>query len=239
MDSINRSLYDPRYAHGSGSKANQMRGYWLAESNHLVGKLLSDLLETMAEENQLIKDDEIYKNCKAIVLRLKESRSVADLDAITSMSDEKNFEEVAKAVSAAITDNKPEAGLDRLHTFVTRYLRTLCSAHGIQTDREKPLHSLIGEYIKKLRELGHIQSEMTLRILKTSISNLEAFNDVRNNQSLAHDNPLLNYDEALLIFNHVASSVRFLRGLEHRITLEKKKAEAEAAVAFSSDDIPF
>jgi hypothetical protein len=28
--------------------------------------------------------------------------------------------------------------------------------------------------IKKLRELGHIESEMTLRILKTSISNLEA-----------------------------------------------------------------
>jgi abortive infection Abi-like protein len=81
--------------------------------------------------------------------------------------------------------------------------------------------------------------EMTLRILKTSISNLEAFNDVRNNQSLAHDNPLLNYDEALLIFNSVASSVRFLPGLEHRIVKEKKKAEAEAAAAKPDDDIPF
>ena len=54
---------------------------------------------------------------------------------------------------------------------------------------------------------------MTDRILKSSISTLEAFNHVRNNQSLAHDNVLLNYDEALLIFNHVSASIRFLRGL--------------------------
>src|ERR1051325_8418637 len=62
------------------------------------------------------------------------------------------------------------------------------------------LHSLFGEYVKRLKEHGHLESEMTARILKSSISTLEAFNDVRNNQSLAHDNPILNYDEALLIF---------------------------------------
>jgi hypothetical protein len=54
----------------------------------------------------------------------------------------------------------------------------------------------------------------TDRILKSSISVLEAFNDVRNEQSLAQDNPVLNYDESLLIFNHVANSIRFLKNLE-------------------------
>ena len=57
---------------------------------------------------------------------------------------------------------------------------------------------------------------MTERILKSSISTLEAFNDIRNNKSFAHDNPLLNYDEALLIFNHVASVIRFITELERR-----------------------
>ena len=45
---------------------------------------------------------------------------------------------------------------------------------------------------------------MTLRILRSSISILDAFNDVRNNRSLAHDNAILNYDEALLIFRQHA-----------------------------------
>jgi hypothetical protein len=98
---------------------------------------------------------------------------------------------------------------------------------------EKPLHSLFGEYVKRLREEGHIESEMTLRILKSSISTLEAFNEVRNNRTLAHDNPILQYDEALLIFNHVAGSIRFLRSVE-----AKQKKQQAPAVA-TEDDVVF
>ncbi len=105
--------------------------------------------------------------------------------------------------------------------------------------RDKPLHSLAGEYIKKLKELGYIESEMTMRILKTSISNLEAFNDVRNNHSLAHDNPMLNYDEALLNFNSIVSCIRFMRSLEERIEKEKKAAMDDPWANFTDDDIPF
>lgn len=57
----------------------------------------------------------------------------------------------------------------------------------------------------------------TARILKPSISVLEAFNDVKNNQSLAHDNPTLNYEESLLIFNQLAASIHFLRARDTRI----------------------
>jgi Abortive infection C-terminus len=74
---------------------------------------------------------------------------------------------------------------------------------------------------------------MTERIIKSSISVLEAFNDVRNNKSLAHDNPILNYEESLLIFNHVASSIRFIKSLEARI---KHKPEP---VATMDDNLPF
>src|SRR5438105_10024307 len=107
-----------------------------------------------------------------------------------------------------------EAGLDRLHTFVVKYVRVLCEKYGINTEREKPLHSLFGEYVKELKRSGRIESQMTERILKSSISVLEAFNQVRNERSLAHDNPVLNYSESLLIFNHVASSIRFIAALE-------------------------
>lgn len=89
--------------------------------------------------------------------------------------------------------------------------------------------------MKRLKADGHINSEMTARILKSSIGTLEAFNDVRNNQSLAHDNPLLSYDEALLIFNHVASSIRFLRNLEKRFV----RQETATLMLGPIDDIPF
>ena len=63
---------------------------------------------------------------------------------------------------------------------------------------------------------------MTERILKSSISILEKFNEVRNNQSLVHDNVVLNYEESLLIFNHITASIRFISKLEEKIQVKEK-----------------
>lgn len=69
---------------------------------------------------------------------------------------------------------------------------------------------------------------MTERILKSSISMLEAFNDVRNNKSLADDNPILNYEESLLIFNHVAASIRLIKSLETKIQAQMRQVGVES-----------
>ena len=112
-------------------------------------------------------------------------------------------------------------------------MRLLCRKHGIETDKEKPLHSLIGEYVKLLRGKGLIESEMAERILKSSISILEAFNHVRNDQSLAHDNQVLKYHESLLIFGYISSTVKFLKALEEQ--LDKSEAQSPEP----EEDIPF
>ena len=233
LDSTGREIYDERYNYASGSKANQLRGFWSEESNYLVGKLLGDLLDYGLEIGAISKDSSLEDH-RRIAARLTRS-PVPDLDALMAVNYERDFEAVAKAVRDAIDSNQPEAGLDRLHTFVMKFVRNLCSERELAVTRDKPLHSLFGGYVKSVRAQGHIESEMTDRILKSSISILEAFNHVRNEQSLAHDNPILNYDEALLIFNHVASSVRFLRSLESRIGARKR----EQADAEQVDDIPF
>src|ERR1700730_6352528 len=216
-DSTGRDPYNARYDLGS-SKANQLRGFWQQEGNGIVGKLMGDMLDYGTENNLFTdKDAALLEACRRIVTRLLQDNPVAEADALAAISDDRDFDTVAKAVREAIEKNEPEAGLDRLHTFVIKYVRTLCTQHGLTATRTKPLHSLFGEYVKRLRDGGHVESEMAARILKSSISTLEAFNDVRNNRSLAHDNPMLHYDEALLIFNHVASFIRFLRSVESRI----------------------
>lgn len=152
------------------------------------------------------------------------------------MGDERNFEVLADHVRDAIDKNQPEGALDRLHTFVMKFVRNACEAHGIEVVRDKPLHSLFGEYVRTLRDGNHLESTMTERILKSSISVLEAFNDVRNNKSLAHDNPILNYEESLLIFNHVAASIRFIRSLETKINA---KTAAAKKLSVWGSEVPF
>jgi hypothetical protein len=233
-DSTGCDPYERPYYHGN-SKANRLRGFWLEEPNGVVAKLMGDMLDYGVENGLFTGKDVLLDACRRVVTRMLQERSVAEADALTAISNERDFDTVAKAVREAIEKNELEAALDRLHTFVVKYVRALCTQHGITVTREKPLHSLFGEYVKRLRDGGHIQSAMAERILRTSISTLEAFNDVRNNQSLAHDNPILGYDEALLIFNHVASSIRFLRSLAGRL----QRRTPQAAFNDDLDDIPF
>lgn len=236
LDSTGRSIYDEKYNQGSGSKANRLRGFWSEEGNQVVAKLLDDLIDHAESSGA---DAALISECRKIVARLKQDAPVQELDALTKVAEEHDFEVVGKAVRDSIDRNDPVAGLDRLHTFVTKYVRRLCEGRGIVTDRDKPLHSIFGEYVRSLRSNGEIESEMTERILKSNISVLEAFNHVRNNQSLAHDNVLLGHDEALLIFNHVASLVRFLRELERRSKQREKKREKQQHFGVDDDDVPF
>jgi hypothetical protein len=148
--------------------------------------------------------------CLKIADRLLQSAPVNDTAVISILSKREEFDRLAQGVLDSINKNDPESGLDRLHTFTTTYMRSLCQKHGLTVDRDEPLHSLVGKYVNKLKELDKIESQMTERILKSSISVLEYFNDVRNNKSLAHPNPVLNRAESMLIFQHVTSLITFV-----------------------------
>ena len=214
LDATGRDPDDAKYKDHGDSKANRLRGFWATEPNRVVGKLMRHMIEYSRTTNRGEEDPALRAQCEQTVARLVQGNLVQELDALVAIGNEGDFEIVAKAVLDAIDRDELEAGLDRLHTFMIKYVRSLCAVQGVAVERDKPLHSLFGEYVKHLKRDGHLESEMTARILKSSISTLEAFNDVRNNQSLAHDNSILGYEEALLIFNHVVASVRFLRSID-------------------------
>ena len=214
-DAIGIDIYDEKYNYGSGSKANRLRGFWNVESNYNIGQLLGKLLEywfnqiQTGEINYDNADENNYKDCLIIVEKLKAETPVENIDAIQANSDDRTFKILAESIRESINKNEPENALDRLHTFTIKYVRQLCDNRTISYDKETPLHSLFGGYVKKIVEEGLIESEMTERILKSSISVLEVFNGVRNNQSFAHDNQILNYHECILIFNNVSNVIRF------------------------------
>ncbi|MCW5947494.1 MAG: abortive infection family protein [Fimbriimonadales bacterium] len=219
-ESTGKEIYgDERYAFKGHSKANRLRAFLEVEPNALAAKLLGDLLDYV---QSLHENDEEWEGlaqvhkCRAVVDRLKQSSPVIDIEAITPNATERGFQSLANAVREAIDKGEPETGLDRLHTFVVKYFRVLCKRRGIPFDQADPLHSLIGKYVKRLRAAHEIESTMTERILLSNIRIMEDFNKVRNQQSLAHDNPILTHDEALLICNHVASVIRFVESLERR-----------------------
>ena len=213
---------------GYGSKASRLRHFMKHQPDHVVGKLLRALVD-YRESAYDVPEPILATNCRQTADRLLQSAPIQDSEVISILSMREEFETLAKEILDCINKNAPESGLDRLHTFAMKFGRSLCVKRGITVDREKPLHSIFGEYVKKIRSLSLIESEMTERILKSSISILDAFNDVRNNKSLAHDNEILNRNESLLIFNNVTSAIRFIWTLEQAVP-EPKSEE---------NDIPF
>ena len=220
LENTGVEIYSTKYDYSSGSKANRLRAFWQKESNYVVGKLLTDLLNYWKAKKQLgyseIKPEEqaLFDECIRIAERLKQDSPVEHIEAIQGNVGDRDFSLLAESIRESIRNNQPEVALDRLHTYTTKFFRRLCDKHGIKYDNNKPLHSLYGEYAKHLKQNNTIESKMTERILKASISILEEFNYVRNNQSLAHANPILNYSESILIFNYVTSTIRFIQSIE-------------------------
>ena len=80
---------------------------------------------------------------------------------------------------------------------------------------------------------------MALLIMKSSISLLDSFNDVRNNQSLAHDNQILNYDESVLIFNNIINLIKFIENIESKNDKNIPEVTTTNVDDIRLEDIPF
>ena len=76
------------------------------------------------------------------------------------------------------------------------------------------LHARVGKYAKALKAERNL-TEMSERIIKSSISTFEAMNDIRNNKSFAHDKEtLVPMDEAKFIYDSVTAFLRFLKTVD-------------------------
>ncbi|NTW15676.1 MAG: abortive infection family protein [Candidatus Moranbacteria bacterium] len=244
LEATGVDVYKDGYDSNGTSKANRLRNFWKIESNFLVAKQIAELLDywrnikLSSEEGLLESEGHLYQTGLTVIERLKHASPIEDPSRIRANSEEEDFNLLAGLIRESLSKNNPSSDLDRLHTFLIKYIRTLCKKHNILYTKETPLHTLFGGYIKFIKSQNIIESEMSMRILKTSISIFEAFNLVRNDQSFAHDNPILNSEEAVLIVNNISNTIRFLEGVEKSITGIENKKEKESAL-ISLDDVPF
>lgn len=85
-DSVELDIYEPQYHHASGSKANRLRGFWKAETDELVGKLILDLVE-YAEVLDNEADSKLLESCRATGKRLM-SEPATDIKRVTNKNTE-------------------------------------------------------------------------------------------------------------------------------------------------------
>lgn len=239
-DSINIDIYHDKGYEDNKSKANKLRQIWNEEPDRVVGKLLADLLVYV--QNNLQKNKKLgdYQKLKIEEMRILSQRLMGNTVKIDLPSKkEDNLQTLLVDINSALARNQPALVLDRLHTFSTKLLRQFCSNNGIDIMDNKgkyyPLNSLAGSLSRYYEKNSLLQSDFTLLAIKNCISLFAQYNDVRNNQSFAHDNEILDGVEAEFVVKTMANVLTFLDEVEkYRKKIETAKIEEE-----DEFDIPF
>ena len=213
-DFVIDSIWVDPYSWDYDSKANLLRKIIKEESNYKVWKLLLDMVDYFEIENGHLENLNIslINKCKEIADNLKDNSKIDNLN-ISNIEKDKTLDLLLNEIEYSKEKENPENILDRLHTLATKFIRQLSKKHNINTDK-KSLNWMFWLYVKELEKKGLVESDITLLIVKSNISILEKFNYIRNNQSLAHDNEILNSDESIFIINNIINLLHFIDKLE-------------------------
>lgn len=214
------------------SQERCIRKIWNKCDDYSVGKLLKVMLDyymSVADWSWDWKEENDYKYLRDLEKRLMQN-PVTIPDATTD-----TLKLVKEDIERNCNNNTPELALDRLHTFSTEFFRSLCKKHGISTEddrgNEYPLQSLVGRLKNWYAENHYFDSEFSVVAIQNTINIFDKYNAIRNDQSAAHPNEVLNKAEAMYAVRIVAEILTFIDKIE-RI----KDAEA-ATLRLPWDDL--
>ena len=153
----------------------------------------------------------LERTIRSWITRLETGKAVVEIDILKSAS-----EVVKRALADAdslLRTSGPQSAVDRVHTAMHGYLKSLCDESSI----EYPSTPTMTQLLKALRrehvafsEPGPREDDIR-RIANSMGSILDALNPVRNLASVAHPNEeLLGDAEAMLVINTVRTLMSYL-----------------------------
>jgi hypothetical protein len=208
-------IYDEKYSFNGSSKAKRMRAFISTEDESIVSRVLRRLWEYSDEIpffREMDRRETIREHFIAVLAKIEGNSPRTDAIDRFRASDE-TLEELVAAIERDIGVNRPSAALDRLHTYCMKKFGHLLDQRRIPWQKSEPLHSRVGKYVKALTQEREVR-DMTAQIGRNAIGIFDKYNHVRNNQSLAHDNELLDQAEARFIYDSVTAFLRFIKSVE-------------------------
>jgi hypothetical protein len=212
-DELRIDIDQSHYHSAGGSKMNRLRTFLKISDPALAARALRQLSEYREANYKDYANSKIKESLFGLIARLEGASTTANTDALERFTRDETLEELIGSIERDIAADKPAAALDRLHTYCSKKFGHLLDQRNIVWTRDEPLQSRVGKYVKAVHAERPLQ-EMTLQILKNAIGIFDKFNQVRNNQSLAHDNDLLHKAEARFIFDSVSAVLRFIKSVD-------------------------
>jgi len=198
------------------SQERCIRKIWDECDDYTVGKLLKvmlDYYDAVADWSWDQKEIHDYGQLRELEKRLMKNPVTIPSPATDTLN------MVKEDIERNCANNTPELALDRLHTFSTEFFRTICGKHGLGTTdnrgNELPLQSLVGRLKNWYAQNDYFDSEFSVVAIQNTINIFDKYNAIRNDQSAAHPNEILNKAEATYAVRIVAETLTFIDKIEH------------------------
>lgn len=223
------------------SQERCIRKIWDEYDDYTVGKLLKvmlDYYESVADWDWNRNDEVIYAELRELETELLSKQ----VPVILPSGENDTIQLIKEDIERNCTNNTPELALDRLHTFATEFFRSICQKHGIDIEDNRgnkyPLHSLVGNLKNWYASNDYFESEFSIIAIQNVINIFTKYNDIRNDQSAAHPNALLNKAEAMFAIRIVTETLTFVDEIE-QIKDSETAQNRSPWDDIDFDDLPF
>jgi hypothetical protein len=221
-DEFGVAIFSEEFQVNGSSKRNCLKTFILASPPTLALKVLralweirEGLLDNARDSSQLNEARKATEPFRKVIERLETLKDAPLTDGIDTYTSDRTLEELVADIERTLNAEKPEVAIDHLHTYCMKKIAHLLETRGLEVDPDESLHSRFGRYRKQIVQERDL-SEFTDRAMKSAISLFEAFNELRNNHSLAHDNEILDPIEARYVITTINSLLVLIRALESK-----------------------
>jgi hypothetical protein len=219
-DEFGIQMYDEAYEFNGTSKKKRLEALLETVDGTVAAKVLSKLWDyraTLPEHYHANNPDAEAANKNkyfAALDKLVGNPMLSVVGTSEALDNEPALSDVVAAIERDIREDAHNAALDRLHTYCQKKLRLLLEAKGTTVSKNDPLHSRMGKYVGLLVSKGQ-HSDMTIEILGNARKMFEKFNAIRNDETLAHDNDLIDARQARFIFESVLCVLKFMKSIDN------------------------
>lgn len=204
FDYTSRNIDDIVYQKNWSSKAKKLRTFWEIESDTVVCNLLKWFIEYIEKEEHKKKITTIVEKLSSWWLQWHQS--IEEIQWATE-----TFVLLKWEILRQLHEEKYIESLDRIHTLFQSYLQNICNEKKISYKQNELINGLLWKIKWDMIQKGQMLSwSFSEWLFSKIIQILEKYNDVRNNQSLAHTNNLMSYQDAKLTVNIISALLWYM-----------------------------
>lgn len=176
---------------------------------------------------------DLLEKVEKIISKLKETVSTSQLPAL-NIAGLRNLENDLKQ---KLEKQEYDLAIDRLHTYSLFFLEALCKENNITPNRDPKGHIMFDDMISQLQrkfENNSLLNNFEKETIKNSKIMLQKYNEVRNNQSYAHPNKVIENARARYVVNNIIILLNFLDKISKESVKYEKYCHCENSSGYTS-----